>query len=501
VRIKSLLIRPYARYIARKVSLWSAKPAEAQDKTLKSITGIAAGTAFGKEHRFDSIKTYDDFKKTVPLRNYEQFVPYIQRVINGEKNVLWPGKPLYFAKTSGTTSGIKYIPVTRDSIKNHFYTAQTALLLFMREAQRWNIMDGKMIFLSGSPELEDAGGIPAGRLSGIVNHHIPSWLRGNQLPSWKTNCIDDWETKVDRIVDETIRQNMTLISGIPPWVQMYFDRLVKKAGKPVIEIFPNLQVLVHGGVSFEPYRSRLEKSLGTRLPAIETYPASEGFIAFQDTAKWQGLLLNVDSGIFFEFVKAENIFDENPERLSLRGVHTGVNYAIIVNSNAGLWGYVVGDTVKFVSTQPYRITVTGRISQYLSAFGEHVIAEEVEQAMNEALAGEDTVVTEFTVAPSISSSKGEPPCHEWLIEFEKPPAHPDRFSARLNQLMCGKNIYYDDLIKGKVLQPLKITPLRKNAFINYMKEAGKLGGQNKVPHISNDRKMAEELLAVSNSKL
>ena len=492
--IKSLLIRPYADYVSYKVRQWSEKPFEAQDKILKSILSIAATTAFGKEHHFDAIKTYDDFRQRVPLHSYEQFKPYIERMKGGEKNVTWPGKPVYFATTSGTTSGIKYIPITRDSVKNHFYTAQAALLLYMMNTGNWRIMDGKMLFLSGSPELEKTSDIPTGRLSGIVNHKIPAYLRANRLPSWKTNCIANWETKIEAIADETLHQNITLISGIPPWVQMYFDKLVQKAGKPVREIFPELQILVHGGVNFEPYRARLEQSLGGKIPTLETYPASEGFFAFQDLPANEGLLLNADSGIFYEFVQAAHIFTPNAKRLSLREVQQGVNYALVISSNAGLWGYVPGDTVKFVSTNPCRLVVTGRISQYISAFGEHVIAEEVEQALHESLAGGNISVTEFTVAPFVQAGSDEPPHHRWLIEFEKEPDNLAEFATQLNRLMCGKNSYYNDLIKGKVIHPLRITALRKNAFRDYMKAQGKLGGQNKVPHLSNDRQMAELLL-------
>ncbi len=492
---KSFLIQPYARFTAYKVREWMQQPIQAQDKILNSITGIAATTAFGKAHDFASVRNYSDFKKAVPLRDYEQSRNYIERVIEGEKNVTWPGLPKYFAKTSGTTSGTKYIPITRDSIGNHFFSAQTALLLFMQQTRAWEIMNGRMIFLSGSPELEKIGPaqIPCGRLSGIVNHQIPAYLRTNQLPGYTTNCIEDWEQKVDKIVEETIRQNMTLISGIPPWLQMYFDKLIQKAGKPVAEIFPNLKVLVHGGVNFEPYRARLENSVGKSLPTIETYPASEGFFAYQDTPQWQGLLLNADSGIFFEFVKAENIFENNPERLSLREVETGVNYALVISSNAGLWGYVIGDTLKFLSLNPYRIAVTGRISQYISAFGEHVIVEEVEQALQNTLKIHPAQVTEFTVAPQVQPPTGELPCHEWFIEFEKMPDNLVAFTAELNQQMSLKNSYYDDLIRGKVLQPLKVYSLKKHAFIELMKEAGKLGGQNKVPRIANGREIAEKL--------
>lgn len=486
-------MRPVARYVMHKVRQWSARPEEAQEKTLKSIVTIAAKTVFGQEHDFDAIRNYEDFQQRVPLRSYEDYRHYLELIFQGGKNILWPGQPLYFAKTSGTTSGMKYIPITRDSLGNHFYSAQTALLLFMAQTGKWRIMDGKMIFLSGSPRLEDKNGIPAGRLSGIVNHHIPAYLRTHQLPLWETNCIEDWERKIDAIVSETCHENMTLISGIPPWVQMYFDRLIAKTGLPVKQLFPQLEVVVHGGVNFEPYRRRMEESLGGEVQMLETYPASEGFIAYQDTPEWRGLLLNVDSGIFFEFVPADRIYDPQPPRYSVSQVQTGVQYAVIINSNAGLWGYVLGDTVKFVSLQPPRIMVTGRISQYISAFGEHVIAEEVEAALQETLQVEPAVVTEFTVAPCVNPPDGELPYHEWLIEFEQPPANPKRFAAELDAHLCARNFYYRDLIVGKVLRPLKIRFLRKNTFIDYMKQEGRLGGQNKVPHLSNDRKMADAL--------
>ncbi len=479
--------------MAKKVGQWSANPIEAQEKILRSIVNVASNTVFGKEHDFNGIKSYEDFKQKVPLRDYEQFKPYIELIFNGGKNVLWPGRPIYFAKTSGTTSGMKYIPITRDSIRNHFYSAQTALLLHMVQTEKWDIMDGRMIFLSGSPELEKVEGIPTGRLSGIVNHQVPAYLKTNQLPSWKTNCIEDWEKKIDAIVEETYNQNMTLISGIPPWVQMYFDRLIAKTGKPIKQLFPNLQVLVHGGVNFEPYRAKLERAVGESIQTIETYPASEGFIAYQDTPDWKGLLLNVDSGIFFEFVPADKIFDENPPRFSIKEIETGVNYAIVINSNAGLWGYIIGDTVKFISKEPYRITVTGRVSQFISAFGEHVIIEEVESALHDALKDDGAVVTEFTVAPCVNSGNGSLPFHEWFIEFENAPENLEHFSLKLDKLLCEKNPYYGDLIKGKVLQPLKIRPLQKNAFIDYMRQQGKLGGQNKVLRISNDRKLVDSL--------
>lgn len=463
-----------------------------QDALLKKILHTAASTEFGKEHKFGAITNYNEFKQAVPIRDYEQFKTYINKVKEGKHNILWKGKPIYLAKTSGTTSGVKYIPISKESISNHINGARNALLCYMAETGNSSFADGKMIFLSGSPELERVADIPTGRLSGIVNHHIPKYLRTNQLPSYETNCIEDWETKLDRIVDETIKQDMTLISGIPPWMQMYFDRLKEKSNKKISELFPHFQVLVHGGVNFQPYKQKLFDTIGKKVDAIETFPASEGFFAFQDSQSEEGLLLNTNSGIFFEFVPASEIFNENPTRLSLHDVKVGENYALIISSNAGLWSYSIGDTVKFVSTNPYRLVVSGRIKHFISAFGEHVIGEEVEQSLLQAAQEENIRITEFTVAPMIQQGEGKS-YHEWFVEFENRPEDLQGFSAKVDANLRKKNIYYDDLIAGHILQPLKISAVKKNGFIDYMKSIGKLGGQNKVPRLSNDRKIADEL--------
>lgn len=464
-----------------------------QDAILKELLKIGKSTDFGKEHRLEEANSYEDFKKLVPIKDYESYKPFIEKLKEGKHNVLWKGKPIYLAKTSGTTSGVKYIPISKESISNHINTARNALLCYMAETGNSSFADGKLIFLSGSPELERVGGIPTGRLSGIVNHHIPSYLRSNQLPSYETNCIEDWETKLDKIVDETISQNMTLISGIPPWMQMYFDRLNQQSGKKINELFPNFSVLVHGGVNFEPYKAKLFESIGQKIDTIETFPASEGFFAFQDSQKEEGLLLNTNSGIFFEFVPASEIFNENPTRLSLHDVKVGENYALIINNNAGLWGYNIGDTVKFLSTNPYRLVVTGRTKHFISAFGEHVIGEEVEQSLLKAAAEENVRITEFTVAPMIQQGEGKS-YHEWFVEFENEPNNLEAFALKVDHNLRQKNIYYDDLITGNILQPLQIRVVNKNGFIDYMKSIGKLGGQNKVPRLSNDRKIADELI-------
>ncbi|GAB2816499.1 GH3 auxin-responsive promoter family protein [Ferruginibacter profundus] len=492
MKIKSFLAKPFASYIHKQIKKGMETAVQDQQSIFTQLIKDAAKTEFGKEHGFADIKTYEDFVKQVPIRDYEAFKGYIERIKEGKHNVLWKGQPIYFAKTSGTTSGVKYIPITKDSIPNHINTARNALLCYMAETGNTQFADGKLIFLSGSPELERVGGIPTGRLSGIVNHHVPKYLRSNQMPSYETNCIEEWEEKLDKIVEETINQNMTLISGIPPWMQMYFDRLTEKSGKKISELFPNFSVMVQGGVNFEPYKAKLYESIGKKIDCIELFPASEGFFAFQDSQHEEGLLLNTNSGIFFEFVPAGEIFNQHPTRLSLKDVKVGENYALIINNNAGLWGYNIGDTVKFLSTNPYRLMVSGRTKHFISAFGEHVIGEEVEAALLKAAEEEQVKVTEFTVAPMIAQDAGKS-YHEWFIEFENTPADMNRFAKKINENLRTKNVYYDDLIAGNILQQLKISAVKKNGFIDYMKSIGKLGGQNKLPRLSNDRKIAEAL--------
>jgi hypothetical protein len=498
MKIKSYLAKPFASIVYKKLQRSMKTALTDQDKILKELLKKGGGSEFGKEHFLSEVNDYQSYTQAVPIRDYEKYSPYIAKIKEGKANILWPGKPLYLAKTSGTTSGAKYIPISNDSISNHINTARNALLSYIATTGKADFASGNMIFLSGSPTLDRIGGIPTGRLSGIVNHHIPGYLRSNQLPSFETNCIEDWETKLDKIVEETINKDMSLISGIPPWVQMYFDRLHEKTGQKIGDLFPHFEVMVHGGVNFTPYKSKLLDSIGRKIDTIETFPASEGFFAFQDTREEEGLLLNTDSGIFFEFIPAGEIFNDNPTRLSLHEVKLGENYALIVNNNAGLWGYNIGDTVKFTSLNPYRVVVTGRIKHFISAFGEHVIGEEVEYSLMKVAEEMNAKIVEFTVAPMVAADAGKS-YHEWFVEFEELPHDMAAFAEKVDQRMRSKNIYYDDLIRGNILRPLVIRPLNKNAFIDYMRSQGKLGGQNKVPRLSNDRKIASELEKMVNN--
>jgi len=494
--IKAALSKPFAAIVNSRLNVLRKNAVQLQQKTFEYLISQAKNTAFGKTHHFNEIRNYDDFKKNVPVYDYEDLRHYIDRVTQGEENVLWPGKPAYLAKTSGTTSGVKYIPISKESMPQHIKAARNALLSYIYETGNADFVDGKMIFLQGSPVLTEKAGIAVGRLSGIVAHHVPGYLQKNRLPSYEVNCMDDWEQKVDAIVEETKHEDMRLISGIPPWCQMYFDKLsAVSGGKKIKDIFPNFKLYVHGGVNFEPYRARMEESIGFAIDSIETYPASEGFIAFQDSQKEKGLLLMVDSGIFYEFIPADEFFNDEPTRISLKDIELDKNYALILNTSAGLWGYSLGDTVKFVSKNPYKIVVTGRIKHYISAFGEHVIGEEVEHALMSVAYEEGVDVIEFTVAPQVSPEKGQLPYHEWFIEFGKQPVDITTFALKVDKALQKKNIYYFDLIEGNILQPLVIQSLKKDTFINYMRSQGKLGGQNKVPRLSNDRKIAEGLEA------
>lgn len=492
--IKATLIKPAAVLTAWSIRKWASRAVTDQDRILEQLVHKAKHTKFGEDHAFDEIKSYDDFKQRVPVKDYEGLRPYVEMIIQGQADVLWPGKPIYFAKTSGTTSGVKYIPLTRDSMPNHMNSARNAMLNYIAESKDSSVFDGKMIFLSGSPELTQKGGINTGRLSGIVNHEIPSWLKGNQLPSYATNCIEEWEEKLEKIVDETLQNDMRLIGGIPPWVQMYYERLLERTGKSTVkELFPNYNLFMYGGVNFEPYRAQLESLIGASIPSIELYPASEGFIAYQVSQKERGLLLNTNSGIFFEFIPVDEVHNENPSRYKLDQVELEKDYALIINNNAGLWGYSIGDCVRFVSLDPYKVIVSGRIKHYISAFGEHVIGKEVEEAMMNVAQIHGTKIIEFTVAPQVNPSDGSTPYHEWFVEFETIPENLSAFALELDAEMVKQNIYYEDLIKGRILQSLKIRPMKTDAFRSYMRDQGKLGGQNKVPRLSNDRKIADLL--------
>jgi hypothetical protein len=488
--LKPTIARPYARLVTNAVMRRAMDPGATQLRVLGQLVEFGGSTAFGRDHKLHQVHDHAGLVQAVPLRDYEGFRPYIDRIVAGEKDVLWPGLPLYLCKTSGTTSGAKYIPITRHSLPNHIGSARRALLAYIAHSGRAGFVDGKMIFLQGSPVLDRKGAIPMGRLSGIVANHVPKYLLRNRMPSFATNSIPDWETKVEAIVGETMQEDMRLISGIPAWVQMYFERLLARTGKATVkEVFPHFSLFVYGGVNYAPYRSRMEALIGGSVPSVELFPASEGFIAYQDKDNDDGLLLVLDNGIYFGFVPMQGS-DRRPR--SIAEVELNTQYALVLYTNAGLWGYEIGDTVKFVSLTPPRIKVTGRTKHFTSAFGEHVISEEVEGALNDAIGVVPCEVAEFTVAPQTAPREGLP-YHEWFIEFAAPPADMPRFAAAMDEALQKRNPYYKDLIAGKVLRPLVIASVARGGFAAWMKSRGMNDAQSKVPRLANDRRYVEGL--------
>ena len=492
--MKTLITILFARLVKKRNNKWISNPLKFQEETFNKLLKKAINTEFGKDHNFSSIKNYKDFQNQVPIRDYEALKPYVDRVVAGKKNILWPGQPLYFAKTSGTTSGAKYIPITKESIRTHINSARDALLNYFLKTKNYRPINGKHMFLQGSPKLDKKNGVFVGRLSGISAHYIPKLFLNNRKPSWNTNCIEDWEKKVDTIIEETVGEKMTIIAGIPSWVQMYFEKIVSNENKTIKEVFPDLSLYVYGGVSFDPYKSTFDKLFGKKIDTLATFPASEGFFGYQDnfTDDKTDLLLLLNNDIFYEFIKAEDFLKGKYERITLKDVQVNVNYLLIISTSAGLWGYNIGDTVKFTSTKPYRLIVSGRIKHFLSAFGEHVISEEVEKSMKVATNNHNVTIREFTVAPNINPKDGLP-CHEWYVEFETQPEDIKIFSKTLEAEMLNQNIYYKDLIHGGIIKPLDVISVKKGGFNDYMKSVGRLGGQNKVPRLSNDRKIADKL--------
>ena len=412
------IAKSFAKFFVSKNQYWIKNPIQSQAKTLEFLIKNGRKTLFGDQHFFKDIKKYQEFKDSVPVRDYEKFKIYIDKILKGENDVVWPGKPIYFCKTSGTTSGIKYIPIFENAVKTHINSARDSILNYILNSGDTNFIKGKQIFIQGSPILKTKNGIKIGRLSGIVAHHVPFYLRSSRMPSWEVNCIEDWEEKINAIVDQTVNQNMTLIGGIPPWVQMYFEKIIEKSGKNVGDVFKNFSLFIYGGVSFKPYKKTFEELIGRKVNSIEVYPASEGFFAFQDQIDNDSMLLILNNDIYYEFIKTKDLLNGKKNYISLSEVKVGENYALIISTSSGLWRYNVGDTIQFTEINPYRIIVTGRTKHFISAFGEHVIAKEVEDAIKEVSSKLKLRVREFTVAPQVTPKEGLP-FHEWFIEFDQ----------------------------------------------------------------------------------
>ena len=480
-----------------------ANPLKLQEEALFSILDKARYTEFGRKYGFDSVKSIKAYQQKLPLFRYNDIKPWVEKTIKGKSNVLWQGRISDFALSSGTTSGNKYIPISKELINTNRRAALDCAALYLKESGEKSILKGRFLFLGGSTALERLeGGSFAGDLSGIVSRRIPFIFRSMYEPSEKIASISDWERKIIKIVQKEVDVDIRGVFGIPSWLLVFFKRVLKEASRKkgkdintIIEIWPNLSLLVHGGVSFKPYRHIFDEVIGKEIYHLETYPASEAFIAIQDRRNESDLLLMLDYDIFYEFVPEEEIKKQNPTRLTIADVETDKNYAIIITNNSGLYSYILGDTIKFTELNPPRLVVTGRIENFLSAFGEHLIVEEAEDAIVYACNKTDSEIEEFTVAPLFPKKRDELPYHQWLIEFRKRPQNLEEFAQLIDEKLKDKNEDYK-IHRGKHLsidEP-QIVELTKGTFYNWMKSENKLGGQHKVPRLKNDRTIADRLL-------
>ena len=484
------IARPLVNRIERRIRHWAARPLECQQRYFRLLLATAPQTTYGRAMRIESGMNYAAYCDCVPLVDYEDLKPYVERIMAGEPDVLWPGKPDYLAMSSGTTSGKKYIPATPQGMQAMIRGMTDAFCSYIARSQHYDIWDGKTLPLTGSPALTMMGEIPSARVSGLMNHVLPWYARWNRVPSWETNSIADFERKISRILDETIGQDVRALTGLPVWLNFLFKRLRERTGKKVIDVWPHLNVMLYGGLQVAPYTAGLCEAIGKDIDFVEIYNGSEGFFAFADQLDDPGLLLHMRTGCFYEFMPAEAYRAGKVERLQLQDVDLDVDYGLVLNSVSGLWGYNLGDTVRFTSREPYRLVFTGRLAHFTSAFNEHVIQVDVERAMQEAIEQEGGVVTEFTVAPQIHPETG-PPYHEWFVEFAEPPNNLEAFRLKLDSVMQGGNHLYREMVAARAMRSLKLSLLQPDGFLQYMKSIGQVGEQHKVPRLKNDRSIAD----------
>ena len=491
--ISSFIIKTLSRKTFKRVIGEQSLAISNQNALFKKIISRGVNSLFGKNLDIKANLDYDSFSKLVPISTYEDYRDYISLISHGKKNILTHGRPMCFAITSGTTSGTKYIPLTKEMWRHQSNSIKDLLLLYAHQTSNYDYVRSGMMFIQGSPELKYFNQVPFGRLSGIAARHVPFFLKNNRYPSMATNKIPNWNDKINAIVSETHNKKMKIIGGIPPWVMTYFDCLLEYTGKHhVKEVFPDLSLYIHGGTSFDAYRKTFLNTCGP-IDTLEVYPASEGFFAFQNNLYDESLLLLINRGVFYEFITLSNFQKKKMERIPLEGVELNIDYVLIVTTVAGLWAYNTGDTVRFVSKNPYKIVFSGRASQFCSAFGEHVIEKEIQAALKIAVKNVGGTVSEFSVCPKVGSGR-ETSRHEWFIEFLEKPKSITDFEAVLQNSMKKQNIYYKDLFDSGVIGVLKIILVKKGGFSSYMKSIGKFGGQNKCPHLLNDRRIADFLL-------
>ncbi len=482
------------------IELFMKYPVEVQNELFSSLIDQAALTRFGIEHGFSTIKTIDDFKKAVPIRNYEAFLPYINLMRDGQQNVAWPSRLKWFAKSSGTTDAkSKFIPVTKEALEEcHYKGGKDLLALYYLQKPDAKVYKGKHLVLGGSSKVNmfnDEG--YTGDLSAIIIKNLPIWAELRRTPSRDIALMDNWEEKIERIAQSTISDDVYMIAGVPSWTLVLLKRIIEITGKNDIkEIWPNLELFWHGGVSFKPYRDQFKKLIPSAdMNYVETYNASEGFFGIQDRLGHDDMLLMLDYGIFYEFMPMTEYGKPNPRTVTLKDVEVGLNYALIISTNGGLWRYLVGDTVKFTSTVPYRIQVSGRTKHYINAFGEELMVENADSALHKASEATGALVRDYTAAPVYMSDEGSG-AHEWLIEFDQAPDDLENFTLLLDNALKAANSDYEakrnfDFILKKPI----VHAMPSGTFYNWLKHKDKLGGQNKVPRLSNERGLVEELLS------
>lgn len=511
-RVLGSLFTIYALKRRRRIKKSYSRPLQLQEKNLKKILNDAEDTAFGREFGFKSIRTIADYQKNLPLFRYEMMKPWIDGCLDGRPDHLWPGRIEYFALSSGTTSGTsKYIPVSREAIMVNRRAGLDCIFFYLANTKDAGLFDGKFLLLGGSTALTTLkGGQKAGDMSGILSRVIPFYTFGVYEPRRELASIPDWEEKIKRVVESIKDKDMRVIAGVPSWLFILFEDILKAKGKDAIcEVWPNISLLIYGGLDFSPYEKMMASMIGKDIYYMETYFSSEAFIGIQDTPcppsrgiSHKGLLLMLDYGTFYEFIKCDDIEERSARCYTVADIETDVNYAIVVTNNSGLYRYIIGDTVKFISKDPLRIKVTGRIENFLSALGEHVIAEEVDYAITQASNLTGALVANYTVAPHFPEGKARRPSHEWLIEFSKPPDDYDKFTKILDESLCLKNDDYRAHRKRDFgMSGPHIYELKEGTFYRWHKKMHQLGGQHKTPHLKNDRSMAEELIELNKTMM
>lgn len=482
------------------IELFMKYPFEVQDEWFKRLIYAGKSTEFGKLYDFKSINSYREFSDRVPVNDYEQLKPYIDRLRNGEQNLLWPEEIKWFAKSSGTTSSkSKYIPVSNASLEEcHFKGGKDMISLFVNNFPDSEMFDGRGLVMGGSHSISEISNTTYydGDLSAILIQNLPFWAQFLKTPNLNIALMDEWESKIELMANETMQHDVTSISGVPSWTLVLLRKIIEISGKNnILEVWPRLEVFFHGGVSFDPYREQFKNLIPSNaMQYMETYNASEGFFGIQDLSDRNELLLMLDYGIFYEFIPIDQLDDEHPKALQLAEVERDVNYAMLITTNAGLWRYLIGDTVMFSSINPYRLRITGRTKSFINIFGEELMVDNADKAIKIACNKCQAIITDYTAGPYFSDDK-KTSAHEWIIEFEKAPLHLDFFTETLDNALKSLNSDYEaKRYHNMILMPPIVHATKTGTFYNWLKQKGKLGGQHKVPRLSNDRKILDEIL-------